>query len=99
MSCYLVAQIKIHDRDEYQKYLDGYDEVFSKYKGIVMAVDESPHVLEGEWPYSRTVLIRFSSEEEAMKWYDSAEYRELVKHRHRASEANIVLVTRREKAG
>jgi len=94
MSCYFVAQINIHDREEYQKYLDGYDEIFEKYKGIVVAVDDNPTVLEGEWPYTRTVLIRFPDEHEAKKWYESSEYRELVKHRHRASEANIVLVKR-----
>lgn len=94
MSCYLIAQIKIHDRDEYQKYLDGYDEIFSKYKGIVVAVDEGPLMLEGEWPYSRTVLMRFPDEREAKRWYESAEYQELVRHRHRSSDANIVLITR-----
>jgi uncharacterized protein (DUF1330 family) len=94
MSCYFIAQINIHDRDEYQKYVDGYDEIFSKYKGIVVAVDENPAVLEGEWPFDRTVLIRFPDEDEAKRWYESPQYRELVRHRHRASAANIVLVRR-----
>jgi len=94
MSCYFVAQINITDRDEYQKYLDGYDQIFSKYKGIVVAVDEYPAILEGEWPYERTVLIRFPDEEEARRWYESPEYRNLAKHRHRSSNANIVLVKR-----
>jgi len=94
MSCYLVAQINITDRAEYQKYLDGYDEIFTKYKAIVVAVDECPAVLEGEWPYERTVLIRFSDEEEATRWYESSEYQDLAKHRHRSSEANIVLLRR-----
>jgi uncharacterized protein (DUF1330 family) len=94
MSCYFIAQISVRDRDEYRKYLDGFDEIFARYKGIVVAVDERPTVLEGAWPFGRTVLIRFPDEEEARRWYDSPEYRELVKHRHRSSEANIVLVRR-----
>lgn len=96
MSCYLLAQININDYCEYQKYLDGFDEIFSKYKGIVVAVDETPRVLEGEWPYTRTVLMRFPDEAEAERWYQSADYRELVRHRHRSSDANIVLITRRK---
>jgi uncharacterized protein (DUF1330 family) len=92
MSCYFVAQINIHDRHEYQKYLDGHDEVFSKYKGRVMAVDENPELMEGEWQCSRTVLIGFPDEQEAKRWYQSTEYQELVKFRHRASDANIVLL-------
>jgi uncharacterized protein (DUF1330 family) len=96
MSCYLIAQITIHDRDGYQEYLEGYDEIFSEYKGIVVAVDEEPVVLEGEWPCTRTVLIRFPDEQEARRWYGSPEYQELVEHRHASSDANIVLVTRRK---
>lgn len=92
-----MAQIKIHNREEYQKYLDGFDQIFSKYKGLLLAADENPQIIEGKWPYSRTILIRFPSEEEAKRWYQSPEYQELVKHRHHASEANIVLVTRAEK--
>jgi uncharacterized protein (DUF1330 family) len=98
MSCYFVAQITIVDRDEYQKYLDGYDEIFARYKGIVIAVDEAPEVLEGQWPCSRTVLIRFPNANEAKRWYNSPDYGELVKHRHRASDANIVLVEGRKKS-
>jgi len=94
MSCYFIAQIKIHDRAEYQKYLDGYDEIFSTYRGIVVAVDEEPLVLEGEWPFDRTVLIRFPDSAEARRWYESPEYMELVRHRHASSKANIVLVER-----
>ena len=98
MKCFFVAQISIHDPDEYQKYLDGFDEVFSRHKGVVMAVDEDPTVLEGAWSCTRTVLIGFPNEDEARRWYDSPGYQELVKHRRRASTANIVLVKRRAKA-
>ncbi len=96
MSCYLIAQIDIHDRDEYRKHLDGFDEIFEGYKGMIMAVDEEPILLEGEWPFTRTVLIRFPDETEARRWFESPEYRKLVEHRHRAADSNIVLVKRRK---
>ena len=95
MSCYFLAMITIHDREEYEKYLDGFDPIFERYKGIIMAVEEEPVVLEGEWPCTRTVLIRFPSEEEARRWYESPEYEALKRHRLAASDANIVLVRRR----
>ena len=47
MRCYFVARITINDRDTYQEYLDGFDEIFTNYKGMVLAVDEEPEVLEG----------------------------------------------------
>ena len=92
MSSYFIAQINIHDTEEYKKYLQRYDEVFVQHKGRVLVVDDNLTVLEGEWPYRRTVIIRFPNNNELRRWYDSAEYQELAKYRRRASEANIVAV-------
>ena len=49
MNHYFVAQIKINDNDEYEKYLENFDEIFSKYTGKYLAIDESPTLLEGTW--------------------------------------------------
>jgi uncharacterized protein (DUF1330 family) len=96
MSCYFLAHINIHDPETYQKYLDGYNAVFSQFDGEVIAVDEAPLLLEGRWEYSRTVLIRFPSEADALAWYNSDGYREILQHRRQASEADIVLVHGRD---
>ena len=92
MSVYIIAQIQIHDRAEYDKYSDGFLDVFANYKGELLVVSEDPVVVEGEWPYTRTVLIRFPSAEEARLWYESPEYRAIAQHRYRASKGNIVIV-------
>jgi uncharacterized protein (DUF1330 family) len=34
-------------------------EIFSKYAGRVLSVDEAPTVLEGQWSFTRTVLLDF----------------------------------------
>jgi len=47
MAYYFVAQIRIDDPVEYEKYLDKTDNIFSLYKGEYLAVDESPEILEG----------------------------------------------------
>ncbi len=96
MAAYFIAQITIRDDEEYQKYLDGFDEVFSRFNGKVVAVDDDVRILEGEWPHGRTVVIRFPGEKELLAWYDSAEYQRIARHRRNASEANIVLVKGRE---
>ena len=49
MSVYFLANIRINDEQEYQRYLDRADDVFSNYKGSYLAVDKNPEVLEGEW--------------------------------------------------
>jgi len=92
MACYLIAQINVRDRQGYKKYLDGFDEVFKDYKGVIMAADKNPTVLEGEWPFQRTVLIRFPDADEAQRWYRSPQYQKLAEMRKRVSDSNIVLV-------
>jgi uncharacterized protein (DUF1330 family) len=92
MPVYLVAQIDIHDRAEYEKYEAGFFEVFARFAGELLAVSENPEVVEGEWPHTRTVLIRFPSADEARRWYASPEYQALAQHRFRASRGNAVMV-------
>jgi len=96
MCSHFIAQIDIYDWDEYKLYLDGYDKIHSKYNGEVLAVDSNPSVLEGKWPYTRAVIIRFQNHAETMRWYKSEEYQQLVKHRHKSSKADIILVKGRK---
>lgn len=96
MSCYFVARITINDPAGYDAYLDGFDEAFAQHDGEVVAVDESPRRLEGEWSADRLVLIRFPDEAAARRWYDSPEYQKLIQVREKAASAEIVLVTGRD---
>ena len=92
MSVYFVALINIHDRAGYANYEAGFMQVFNQYNGRMLAVDEAPTIREGEWPYTRTVLIEFPSGAQADAWYDSAAYQELATHRFAASVANIARI-------
>lgn len=92
MAYYLVAQIDIVDRETYAKYGEGFMDIFSKFEGTMLAVDEEPKLLEGQWPYTRTVLISFPSEDAAMAWYHDPAYQEIAKHRFASSSANTVMI-------
>ncbi len=96
MNAYFIAQITIHDHETYKRYLDGADAILACHTGEVVVVDDSPTILEGKWPYTRTVVIRFRNEDDARRWYESPEYRDLAQYRHQASEGNIVLVQGRD---
>jgi uncharacterized protein (DUF1330 family) len=96
LSSYFIALIDIHDPDGYEQYLVGFDKVFAKYTGEVIAVEDHPRVLEGKWPARRTVVIKFPNDSELRKWYDSEEYQSLAEHRREASIANISIVTGRD---
>lgn len=92
MATYIVAQLAIHDRDEYAKYESGFMDIFAQHRGTMLAVDETVHVLEGDWPFTRTVLIEFPSQADADAWYRSDAYQRLMVHRTAASAGNIVTV-------
>ena len=92
MNYYFIAQIKINDQTEYQNYISRAGEIFSKYRGKYLAVDNNPEVLEGRWNYTRTVLIRFDSRKDFDDWYHSEEYQEILKYRLKAAECDTLLV-------
>lgn len=91
MSYYFIAQIKIKDPKVYQKYLDKAGEVFRKFNGKYLVVDNKPDILEGAWNYTRTVVIKFNSRKDFDVWYNSEEYREILKYRLSASVCNTIL--------
>ena len=92
MSFYIIAQIQIHDRTEYSIYEAGFMDIFSRFDGKILSVDENPDVLEGSWRFTRTVLAEFPSKADAMAWYSSEEYQVLAQHRISASDGNIVSI-------
>ncbi len=91
MSSYFIAQIKIHDSQEYEKYLQGTDAVFSKYRGKYLAVDCNPERLEGEWKHDRIVVIEFPNDEELKRWYNSDDYKAILKYRLNAAECDTII--------
>jgi uncharacterized protein (DUF1330 family) len=92
MAHYFVAQIKINDETTYENYLEHFDEIFSKYKGEYLAIDDSPVLLEGKWNYTKSVLIKFPSKEDFNAWYYSDEYQEILKYRLSAAVCDTILL-------
>jgi uncharacterized protein (DUF1330 family) len=92
MTHYFIAQIKINDPDEYDMYLDKFDDIFSRYKGEYLAIDLSPTLLEGDWSYTKSVLIKFNSKKDFEDWYYSDDYQKILKHRLNASKCDTILI-------
>ena len=93
MSAYMIAQIQIDDPDEYKNYLAGFMPIFQRYGGELLATTGcETEVVEGEWAYSRTVIMKFPSVEQAQDWHHDPDYQRLAEPRHRAARANLALV-------
>ena len=91
MPVYFIAQVDVHDRAGY----DAYQEAAAKAPahGVkVLALDDTPVVMEGSWSGPKTVILEFDSEQELRAWYDSPAYRAAAKIRQGATTSNVVMV-------
>ncbi len=90
MSSYFIANISIHDNTIYNKYLENAGSIFKNYNGRYLAVNENPEVLEGDWNYTKVVLIEFPTNDELKAWYNSPEYQEILKYRLEAATCDTI---------
>ncbi len=92
MTVYTIAQLKFTDIDAYRRYQKAFPAVFAKFNAEVLVADESPRVLEGEWPGDKVVILAFPDEAEARRFGESREYREIATDRKTGADAVVLLV-------
>jgi uncharacterized protein (DUF1330 family) len=91
MTAYVMAQLTIHDRTRYDRYAAAFFPTLQPYGGRLLAADETPEVLEGEWPREKLVLIAFPDRDAARAWAGSPAYRAIAVDRLAGSEAVVLL--------
>ena len=89
---YAIAQLSITDRATYNRYQSRFMSVMSRFKGRVLAADESPLVVEGAWDRDKVVLLSFPDEAAFREWAESPEYLEIAKDRKAGADAVVLLV-------
>ena len=62
-----------------------------KYGRRLLAADEHPEVIEGQWEGDKIVLIAFPARETLTTWVISPEYQEISKDRLAAAETTGIL--------
>lgn len=92
MAVYAIAQLSIHDRERYQRYVAGFMPILIKYGGRLLATDESPEVLEGQWDRHKIIVLAFPDRDSWQRWAMSEEYQEIAKDRIASTEGPILLV-------
>ena len=92
MAVYAIAQLSIHDRERYQKYVAGFMPILIKYGGRLLAADEKPEVLEGEWDRHKIVVLSFPDRDSWQRWAKSDEYQEIAKDRTISKSGPVLLV-------
>jgi uncharacterized protein (DUF1330 family) len=92
MTVYALAQISIHDRERYDRYAARFMPILVKYRGRLLAADETPQVAQGSWPYDKVILMAFDDRESYERWASSLEYQEISKDRLASTEGVVLVV-------
>lgn len=92
MTVYAIAQLKFTDRDAYDRYQAAFMEVFQRYSGTLLAADEAPQVVEGQWDREKVVLIAFPDEAAFREWAESPDYQGISEDRRAGADTVVLLV-------
>ena len=92
MSVYIIAQLKFTRRELYDRYQSRFMGVFKKFKWNLLAADERPVVLEGEWPRDKVVIMEFPDDTAAKEFQNSPEYQEISVDRKAGADAVVLTV-------
>ena len=92
MTVYAIAQLKFTDRDAYNRYQAAFMEVFQRYAGTLLAADEAPRVIEGDWDREKVVLMSFPDEAAFREWSESPDYQRISEDRRAGAETVVLLV-------
>ena len=75
MSGYVIANIDVKNSEAYKEYIVKVKPIVEKYGGKYLVRAGEYKVIDGEWKYPRTVVIKFPTYEKALEWYNSEEYK------------------------
>ena len=92
MSGYVIANIDVKNPEAYEEYIDKVKPIVEKFGGEYLVRAGEYKVIDGEWKYPRTIIIKFSSYEKALEWYNSEEYQPVKPIRLANSVANGIII-------
>ncbi|OBI89096.1 DUF1330 domain-containing protein [Mycobacterium asiaticum] len=92
MTVYAIAQLRFTDRAAYDRYQARFMDVFLRYQGTLLAADEAPQVMEGQWDREKVVLMSFPDEAAFHSWAQSPEYQAISQDRRAGADAVVLLV-------
>lgn len=90
MATYVLSIIDKHDLERYGEYAAAGFASLQGFEFEVVAA-ESPTVLEGAFPATSVVLMKFRTEADADKWFYSDAYQGAVPIRHEAAHTPFVV--------
>lgn len=92
MTVYTIAQLKFTDIASYRRYQKAFPSVFARFNAKLLAADEAPILLEGDWPRDKLVIIEFPDENEARRFSEDPAYQAIAADRKAGADAVVLMV-------
>ena len=92
MAGYLVVNIEVKDPVKFQEYREKVAPLIAKFGGRYLIRGGELRRLEGNPPLNRLVVVEFPSVAAAEQFYNSTEYRPILKLRLESTKSDTVLV-------
>ncbi len=92
MTVYVIVQLTFTKREAYDRYQARFADIFRRFNGQLLAADEKPQVLEGQWQGNKIVLLSFPDERSYRDWAESPGYQEISMDRKAGADAVALLV-------
>ncbi|MBD1170886.1 DUF1330 domain-containing protein [Pelagibacterales bacterium SAG-MED02] len=71
---FVIFNIDVTNPEDYNEYITKVKPIVEKFGGEYVVRGGTNQVVEGNWQYSRTIVLKFPSYEKALEWYNSEEY-------------------------
>ena len=92
MSGYFIIQINVTNTENYAEYIEKVTPIVKKFGGEYIVRGGQSENVEGNWPFQRTVVLKFPTYDMVKKWHNSDEYKPIKKIREDNSECNAIII-------
>jgi uncharacterized protein (DUF1330 family) len=92
MPAYVIVEVKIHDKEQYEDYKKLTPASLLPYQGKFIVRGGETELLEGEWEPKRVVVLEFPEKDLAKQWWSSKEYALAKALRQRTATTKMILV-------
>ena len=92
MPAYVIVEVEIHDKEQYEDYKKLTPASLLPYQGKFIVRGGTTELLEGEWDTKRLVVLEFPDKQLAKQWWSSDEYAPAKALRQRTASTKMILV-------
>ena len=92
MTTYVVVDNEVHNREEYQKYLELITPTVDRYNGKYVIRAGKILFSDTEWRPDRLVVIEFANKEDALQWVTSEEVNPIHEMRRTNATSKLIVI-------